>query len=111
VLHAARRIGGRVHLFGHSLGGAVSVAAAAAEPDRFVSMFLFEPIVPPTRMRAPVESNPMATSARKRAEVFASRVGARERFKSRVSLGALHDEVLAATSRTDWKASRTAPCV
>src|ERR1700710_91520 len=33
VLEAARRIGGRGHLFGHSLGGAVALAAAVAEPD------------------------------------------------------------------------------
>jgi pimeloyl-ACP methyl ester carboxylesterase len=94
VLEAARRVGGRVHLFGHSLGGAVALAAAVEESERFASVFLFEPIVPPTRMRAPVENNPMAASARKRTEVFTSRVDARQRFTSRASLAALHDEVL-----------------
>src|SRR5882724_9484694 len=49
VVDAARGIGGRIHLFGHSLGGAVALAAAVAEPERFASVFLFEPIVPPTR--------------------------------------------------------------
>jgi len=94
VLDAAHRIHGRIHLFGHSLGGAVALAAAVAEPDRFASVFLFEPIVPPTRMRAPVEQNPMAAAARKRTEVFDSRAEARERFKSRPPLSSLHHEVL-----------------
>jgi pimeloyl-ACP methyl ester carboxylesterase len=42
VLDAAHRIRGRIHLSGHSLGGAVALAAAVAEPDRFTSVFLFE---------------------------------------------------------------------
>ena len=45
-------------------------------------------------MRAPVENNPMVALARQRTEVFAARVDARERFTSRASLAALHDEVL-----------------
>jgi pimeloyl-ACP methyl ester carboxylesterase len=94
VVDAARRIGGRIHLFGHSLGGAVALAAAVTEPERFASVFLFEPIVPPTRMRAPVEHNPMVASAKKRTELFNSRADARERFKSRPSLSFLHEEVL-----------------
>ncbi len=94
VLDAARRIDGRIHLFGHSIGGAVALAAAVAEPERFASVFVFEPIVPPTRMRAPVEHNPMVASARRRTEVFNSRAHARQRFKSRPSLATLHDEVL-----------------
>ena len=79
---------------GHSLGGAVTLAAAVPEPDRFSSVFLFEPIVPPTRMGAPVEQNSMAASARKRKEVFNTRVEARERFESRPSLSSLHHEAL-----------------
>jgi pimeloyl-ACP methyl ester carboxylesterase len=94
VLDAAHRIRGRIHLLGHSLGGAVALAAAATEPDRFATVFLFEPIVPLTRIRAPVEQNPMAVAARKRTEFFASRSEARTRFKSRPSLSALHDDVL-----------------
>jgi pimeloyl-ACP methyl ester carboxylesterase len=99
VLDAASRIvprptDGRIHLFGHSLGGAVALAAAVAEPERFASVFLFEPIVPPTRMRVPSELNPMVASAMKRTEVFASRADARKRFASRPSLGLLDDEVL-----------------
>jgi pimeloyl-ACP methyl ester carboxylesterase len=94
VLEAAHRIGGRVHLFGHSIGGAVALAAAVSEPERFASLFLYEPIVPPTRMRAPVDWNPMVAPARKRAEVFESRNQARERFKSRPALAFLDDEVL-----------------
>jgi pimeloyl-ACP methyl ester carboxylesterase len=94
VLEDAHRIGGRIHLFGHSLGGAVALAAAVAEPDRFASVFLFEPIVPPARMRAPVEHNPMVASASKRTEIFASRSHARERFNSRPSLATLHNDVL-----------------
>ena len=93
VLDAARRIGGRIHLFGNSLGGAVALAAAVAEPDRFESVFLFEPIVPPTRMRAPVEHNPMVAAARKRTETFDSPDHACGRFKS-TSLAFLNDEVL-----------------
>jgi pimeloyl-ACP methyl ester carboxylesterase len=94
VLGAARRIGGVIHLFGHSLGGAVALAAAVAEPERFASVFLFEAIVPPTRMKVPTEHNPMVATARKRTEVFASRANARERFTSRPSLSFLNDEVL-----------------
>jgi len=94
VLDAAHKIRGRMHLFGHSIGGAVALAAAVAEPNRFASVFLFEPIVPPTRIRAPVEQNPMAIAARKRAEVFNARAEARQRFKSRLSLHSLHDDVL-----------------
>jgi hypothetical protein len=57
-------------------------------------VFLFEPILPPTRMRPPVDKNPMAASARRRTEVFNIRVEARERFVARPSLHSLHHEVL-----------------
>jgi alpha-beta hydrolase superfamily lysophospholipase len=99
VLDAAGRIGGRIHLFGHSVGGAVVLDAAVSEPERFASVFLFEPIVRPTRMRAPVECKPMVASARKRTEVFDSRAHARRRMSVSIPSGGPRQEA------TSWNST------
>jgi pimeloyl-ACP methyl ester carboxylesterase len=45
------RTGQRVHLFGNSMGGAVTVVAAASRPDRVATMTLISPALPDLRPR------------------------------------------------------------
>jgi pimeloyl-ACP methyl ester carboxylesterase len=47
----ASRSGRRVHLFGNSMGGAVSVVAAAARSDRVATLTLISPALPDLRPR------------------------------------------------------------
>ena len=58
--------------FGHSLGAAMLLHAAAARPGALRAAYLYEPIVFPTGFSHPGE-HPMAPGAARRREVFASR--------------------------------------
>lgn len=45
VLDTARSFDGPVHLVGHSWGGAVALRAARADPNRFASVAVYEPVL------------------------------------------------------------------
>lgn len=79
--------------FGHSLGGAMLLHAAAARPGAMGAAYLFEPIVFPAGFSHPGE-HPMAPGAARRREVFASRDEALFRYAARPPLGALRAECL-----------------
>jgi pimeloyl-ACP methyl ester carboxylesterase len=97
VLAAIDAIGGPVHLVGHSMGGAVGLAAEARRPGVLRSAYLFEPIIfpAPAVARAPAGGpNPMAEGARRRRATFASRDEARARYGSRPPLSTLDPRAL-----------------
>jgi pimeloyl-ACP methyl ester carboxylesterase len=97
VLAAVDAIGAReLVAFGHSLGGAMVLLAELARPGLVRAGYLFEPIVWPTGFAHPGGENPLATGARRRREVFASRAEALERYASRPPLGMLRADCLAA---------------
>ncbi len=64
---------GGIVAFGHSMGGAALVMAAARQPELFRLLVLFEPIVFPTdRLRDPDAPNPLRDGARRRRATFAA---------------------------------------
>jgi pimeloyl-ACP methyl ester carboxylesterase len=81
--------GGPIVLSGHSMGGAVSIAAAAERPDRVRALALFDPVIvsPETRARAKAEGheNQLAAGADRRRAAFPDRQAA---FKSYHGRGA-----------------------
>lgn len=87
---------GPVVAFGHSLGGAVTLLAEAQRPGLVRQAFLFEPIIWPTGFAHPGGVNPMAETAVRRREVFASRAEALARYASRPPFGLLRADCLAA---------------
>jgi pimeloyl-ACP methyl ester carboxylesterase len=92
---AARAIGtGPLHVFGHSMGGAVALQAEAAYGGLFATAYLYEPIVTPPGMKP--STNPMADAARNRTEVFVSKEAALWRYSARPQLGGLMATALAA---------------
>jgi len=97
VTAAVRAISsGPVHVFGHSIGGAVALQAEASVGGLFQTAFVFEPIIfPPGSITRPVP-NPMADSARRRKERFSSREEALWRFSNRPPLEELSASSLAA---------------
>ena len=97
VLAAVDAIGlTEVVAFGHSLGGAMVLLAELARPGLVRAAYVFEPIVWPTGFAHPGGENPLATVARRRREVFASRAEALERYAARPPLGMLRADCLAA---------------
>jgi pimeloyl-ACP methyl ester carboxylesterase len=98
VMTAVRSIGGGpIHLFGHSIGGAVAMYAEATSGPVFASAFLYEPIIMgPGVGDMTGHPNPMAQAARKRVEVFPSKEAALERYSARPPLNTLSDESLRA---------------
>jgi pimeloyl-ACP methyl ester carboxylesterase len=85
-----------VRAFGHSMGGASILLAELARPGTITAAYLFEPIVIPPESEITTRDNIMATSARKRREVFGSREEALYRYASRPPLGELRADALAA---------------
>lgn len=83
---AAAAIGEQpLHVFGHSMGGAVALAVEARRPGTFATAYVYEPIIlDPSR--AWHTENPLADGARKRRNVFPSREEALWRFASRPPL-------------------------
>ena len=73
--------GDRVHLVGHSYGGAVALAAALAEPKRVESLVLFEPVL----FSVLTAEDPTQPAAREIAAVRDDTVAALERGNPRAS--------------------------
>ncbi len=87
---------GPLRLVGHSMGGAVALAAELRRPGTVTAAHLFEPIIVPPLAGAEgaSNSNAMAATARRRNEVFASRAAALWRYASRPPLGELRADSL-----------------
>jgi pimeloyl-ACP methyl ester carboxylesterase len=85
-----------VILAGHSMGGAVSVFAAASVPDRVRRLMLLDPVMPPPRSlrRAPSEPSPLVAGALKRRAVFPSREAVVETYSGRSAFKAWAREML-----------------
>jgi len=85
-------------IVGHSLGGAVSLLAEAAQPGTFRAMYLYEPATFPGPARPPaaVASNPMSDAARRRRAVFESRRAAHDNYATKPPLNELSPAALAA---------------
>ncbi|MHB8439115.1 MAG: alpha/beta fold hydrolase [Acidimicrobiales bacterium] len=86
--------------FGHSCGGAALLLAEQQRPGTFAGLFCFEPIVypgddPPGPLPAE-KGNPLAASALRRREHFASRLRALENFASKAPFDTFYPEALAA---------------
>jgi pimeloyl-ACP methyl ester carboxylesterase len=84
-----------VTVFGHSLGGAVSLLAAARRPGAIDFAYLYEPIVLPDGFPAMGISNPLSEGARRRRATFPSRAEAMLRYAGRPPLDTLQAGVLA----------------
>lgn len=88
-----------VVLSGHSLGGAVSLLAAAGAPERVRSLVLFDPVILSRESRklyetaAPPEVG-LVASARKRRAVFPSRQAVFESYQGRGAFRTWSDETL-----------------
>jgi pimeloyl-ACP methyl ester carboxylesterase len=80
-----------VVLAGHSMGGATAVLAAAERPARVKALALFDPVIMSRQMaadlasgaRPEVSDNPLASGARRRRAVFASRQAALDSYRGR----------------------------
>ena len=80
-----------VVLAGHSMGGAVSIMAAAERPGRVRGLALFDPVIAPLDMVIaardltvpPHRDNPMAIGAKRRRAHFPSRAAAIESYTGR----------------------------
>lgn len=99
VLAAVDGLGWQTPLgVGHSGGGAALLLAEQARPGTFRALYCFEPIVfPPTGPFPAGEStdgNPLATSARRRREVFSSRQEAFDNYASKPPFDRLATEAL-----------------
>jgi NAD+ diphosphatase len=84
-----------VHAVGHSMGGAVALAAEAERPGLFASAYLYEPVITPAPGPAS-GTNALAGGARRRRAQFPSRAAALWRYASRPPLGDLTAQALAA---------------
>jgi pimeloyl-ACP methyl ester carboxylesterase len=62
--------GRRVHLFGNSMGGAVSVVAAAARPERVASLTLISPALPDLRPRRDTMGVPLVAIPRLGRQIY-----------------------------------------
>lgn len=82
-----------LHGFGHSMGGAALLEVEHRTPGTFVSVLVFEPIVPPGRFSDNGES-PLMRAARGRIRAFPSRAEALQRYASKPPLGLLRADVL-----------------
>jgi pimeloyl-ACP methyl ester carboxylesterase len=97
VLAATRAIGDEpLHVFGHSMGGAVALLAEAEHEGTFASAYVYEPIVVGPDLQGLRTQNPMANAARSRREVFPSKEAALWRYASRPPLDRLAAGSLAA---------------
>lgn len=82
---------------GHSMGGAALVLAAAARPEAFRGLWLFEPIVPPPGSLLSSDGpNPLADGAARRRPRFDSVEVAIANYASKPPLNALRPDALRA---------------
>lgn len=81
-----------VRVLGHSMGGACTALAAQRQPDRFLSVWTFEPILLPV-VENP-EPSPIAEGAKRRRPIFPSRRDALENYASKPPLNLLSPEAL-----------------
>jgi pimeloyl-ACP methyl ester carboxylesterase len=90
--------------FGHSMGGACLLMAAAKRPELFRALVLFEPIVFPTdRDRDPDAPNPLRDGARRRRPVFDSFEAAIANYASKPPMAAFDPEALDAYVRHGFR--------
>ena len=72
-----------VTISGHSMGGTVSLLAAAQAPDRVRRLVLFDPVIPPAELRGAARSSPMVQAAARRRAEFPSRADALNSYRGR----------------------------
>ena len=92
-----------VILAGHSMGGAVSVMAAAERPGQVKALALFDPVIMSKEMMARVIATkaealadmPLAAGARRRRAIFPSRAAVIESFSGRGAFKTWPDQALA----------------
>jgi pimeloyl-ACP methyl ester carboxylesterase len=84
----------RPYLFGHSMGGAVCLAAALERPELATGIYVYEPIVIPEAWVKNRNGHPLADAARRRREVFPNRAEALSRFASRPPLNVFRADAL-----------------
>ena len=90
--------------FGHSMGGACLLMAAAKNPALFRLLILFEPIVYPTdRVRDPDTPNPLSGGARRRRPVFDSFDAAIANYASKAPMAAFDPDALDAYVRHGFR--------
>ena len=90
--------------FGHSMGGAALLMAAAAHPGLFRLLVLFEPIVFPTDgPRDPDRPNPLRDGARRRRAVFDSFDAALANYASKPPMAAFEPDALDAYVRHGFR--------
>lgn len=96
VLAAVDAIGAdSVHAVGHSMGGAAALLAELERPGVLRSAYVFEPILLPDAVERPPDSrNDLATSARRRREVFGSKAEVLHRYASRPPLNLFRADAL-----------------
>ena len=95
---------GGVAAFGHSMGGAGLLMAAAAEPGLFRRLVVFEPIVFPTdRVREPDTPNVLRDGARRRRAVFDSFEAAIANYASKPPMAAFDPDALDAYVRHGFR--------
>jgi pimeloyl-ACP methyl ester carboxylesterase len=84
-----------VVLAGHSMGGTVSILAAAAQAGRVRSLALFDPVIKPQGAATVVEDSPMVLAAQRRRAVFASRDEAMASYRGRGAFRTWPEAILA----------------
>lgn len=90
--------------FGHSMGGAGLLMAAAANPGLFRRLVLFEPIVYPTeRVREPDGPNVLRDGARRRRPIFDSFDAAIANYASKPPMAAFEPDALDAYVRHGFR--------
>lgn len=90
---------GPLYGVGHSKGGAALLLAEQRRPGTFAALYCFEPIVLDPERRAAAEAmgeHPLATGARRRREVFASRDEAYANYSAKPPLDTLDPRALRA---------------
>ena len=86
-------------LTGHSMGGASSLLAAAARPDRVRALALFDPVIMSPEIlsamdRDSMNDSPLAVGARKRRPSFPSKAAAVEAYRGRGAFRTWSDAML-----------------